>query len=268
MTTTPLTVAPMRWSVPYADTLSRVGRYCVAGGLIGFAIGNMIVGDFIAGRGPVWPAGAPGKVAFAYVTAALLLVAAAWIIRGMRGIWPLVCVSATIAVWALLRNLPLALADHQLGGAWTNLGKSLALSGGMLGVAASLLGAHPSESHDSRRARLDLVGRCSLGAFFLLAGIQHFLFAPFVQTLVPAWVPAPLFWTYVAGVGLIASGVGLVLPPTKRLAAAMSGMMVLTWLIVLHIPRGLAMNNQNEWTAVIEALTFGGIALAMARREQ
>jgi uncharacterized membrane protein len=258
-TTAPLSVAPARWSVPYADTLARVGRFCFAGGMIGFAIGNVMVGDFIVGRPPAWPAGLPGKAAFAYVTAALFIVAAVWVARGARTIWPLVCVSATIAAWAFLRNVPLAIADHQFGGAWTNLGKALALSGGTLGVAASLLRGEPSE----RSTRLDLVGRCSLGAFFVMAGIQHFKFAPFVQTLVPAWIPAPLLWTYVGGVALFASGIGLMLPPTKRFAAAFSGLMLLTWVIVLHIPRGLTINNQNEWTAVIEALTFGGIALAM-----
>jgi uncharacterized membrane protein len=266
MTTAALPAAPARWSVPYAATLARIGRLCFAGALIAFAIANVVAGDFIPGRAPVWPAGMPGRLAFAYATAALLLVAAVFILRGSRAIWPLAVVAASVAAWALARNLPAALADHQLGGAWTMLGKSLTLSGGVLGVAASVRRAagEPIE----RWATLDAVGRWSLGAFFVLAGVQHFLFAQFVKTLVPAWIPGALLWTYVAGVALIASGVGLALRPTARLAAALSGSLVLTWLFVLHIPRGVTMNNQNEWTAVIEALAFGGMAWAMASAER
>ena len=148
------------------------------------------------------------------------------------------------------------------------LGKSLALSGGSLGVAASLIAADDAGEPTRGWAVLDTIGRCSLGAFFLLAGVQHFLFAPFVATLVPAWIPGALSWTYVAGGALIASGLGLALPPTSRLAAALSGLMILTWLVVLHIPRALAMNDRNEWTAVIEALAFAGIALSMVLRRR
>ena len=267
MTTTSVPVEePMRGSVPRARTIARVGRLCFAGALVGFAIANVLVGDFIPGRAPAWPAGMPGRLVFACATALLLLVAAVWIVRGARSIWPLVGVSATIVLWALLRQLPVALADHHLGGAWTSLGKALALAGGTLGVAASMRDA-AGASGDERNARFDAVGRWSLGAFFLLAGIQHFLFAQFVKTLVPAWIPGAIVWTYIAGAALIASGVGLVLPPTRRIAAAMSGAMVLTWLFVLHIPRGVTMNNQNEWTAVVEALAFGGIAWAMVARD-
>jgi uncharacterized membrane protein len=263
MTTVSLPATAVRWSVPYAGTLSRIGRLCFAGALVGFAVANVVIGDFVAGRAPVWPAGMPGRLAFAYASAALFVVAAAWIARGSRAIWPLVIVAATIAGWALLRNIPAALADHQLGGAWTMLGKSIALAGGALGVAASMRRA--AGDPPERWTTLDAIGRWSLGAFFFLAGIQHFLFAQFVKTLVPAWIPGSLFWTYLAGAALFASGVGLAVRPTSRHAAALSGAMVLTWLFVLHIPRGVSMNDQNEWTAVIEALAFGGMAWAMVR---
>ena len=56
------------------------------------------------------------------------------------------------------------------------------------------------------------------------------------------------------------------LPPTSRLAAALVGAMIFTWLLVLHIPRGITMRNQNEWTAVLEALAFSGIAFALVVR--
>ena len=42
-----------------------------------------------------------------------------------------------------------------------------------------------------------------------------------VATLVPAWIPNPTFWTYFAGVALIAGGIGLVLVATSRLAATL-----------------------------------------------
>ena len=80
--------------------------------------------------------------------------------------------------------------------------------------------------------------------------------------LVPAWIPGHMFWTYFAGVALIAGGVGLLLPQTARLAAALSGVMIFLWVVLLHVPRAMAATDaqsRNEWTAVFEALAISGI---------
>ncbi|MDB4884350.1 MAG: DoxX [Gemmatimonadetes bacterium] len=257
-------------SIPYPDVLARFGRSCFALALIAFGVTSFIAGDFVAGRAPAWPAGVGGGAWWAYFSGAVFVIAGLAILTGRHAVRAAFVSSALVFAWALLRHLPLVAADHGLGGAWTNLGKALALSGGALGIAASIMWT--SASADAREpsarhaATLNLIGRCSLGAFLLLAGIQHFLFAQFVATLVPAWIPGAMFWTYLAGVSLIAGGIGLAIPMTSRLAAALVGVMVFTWLLVLHIPRGISMNNQNEWTAVIEALAFSGIAFSLVAR--
>ena len=259
-------------TVPSADALARFGRRCFALSLVGFGVANFVAGDFVAGRAPAWPAGLPGRLVWAYFTGVLFITTGLRILHGRDAVRAALVASGMIAAWALLRHLPLVAADRQLGGAWTNFGKALALSGGALGVAAlvlwSVASAAGAEASDRNAARLHLIARCLLGAFLVIAGIQHFLFAPFVATLVPAWIPGASFWTHFAGAALIAGGVGLALPLTSRIAAALVGAMVFTWLLVLHIPRGIAMNNQNEWTAVLEALAFSGIAFALVARPQ
>jgi uncharacterized membrane protein len=254
-------------TLPYTRHLARFGRICFGLALVAFGVASFAVGDFVAGRAPAWPAGIPGRLAWVYVAFVALSAAGVAIIRERHAVRGALVAAAMVFVWALLRQLPVAMADHQLGGAWTNLGKALALSGGAIGVAGSVLLERGDV--DARRAgTLHLIGRCSLGAFLVLAGTQHFLFTQFVVTLVPAWIPGATFWTYLAAVALIAGGIGLVIPRTSRLAAALVGAMIFTWLLVLHIPRGIAMNNRNEWTAVIEALAFSGIAFALTARRQ
>jgi uncharacterized membrane protein len=252
-------------AITWSDALARAGRVCFAIALVAFAVVSVAAGDFVAGRAPAWPAGVPFQLMFVDFAAVLFVVAAIGVVRRWRSTWPLFAAAGWIFIWALLRQLPAAVADGQLGGAWTMLGKALALSGGALGVAASLHATEVDESMQGWPA-LDAIARGSLGAFFLLAGIQHFLFAPFVATLVPAWIPGALPWTYVAGSALIASGIGLAFPPTSRLAATLSGLMLLGWLFVLHLPRAIAIGDRNELTAAIEALAFAGIALSLVAR--
>ena len=272
MSSLPLHALPRRASgavtIPRADALARVGRFAVGLAITAFGVANFVVGDFVAGRAPAWPPGVPGQLAFAYVSGLALVIAGLCIVTGRSASRAAMFVAALIGMWAFVRQLPVALADEHFGGQWTNLGKALTFSGGMIGVAGSFALATPFASYGEiyRAWTLRALGRASLGAFLTTAGIQHFLFATFVATLVPSWIPNPLFWTYFAGVALIAGGLGLVNAATSRLAATLVGLMVLTWLFVLHIPRGVTMNTQNEWTAVIEALGVSGIALALVQR--
>ena len=252
-------------AIPRADLLSRFGRFAVGLALIGFGAANFVVGDFVAGRAPAWPAGLPGQLGWAYLTGFLLIAAGLCIVTGRWAVRAALVAAALIGAWAFLRQIPHAMLDAQFGGEWTKLGKALTFSGGLVGVAGSftLYSPHSTDADIHRAWLMRAVGRLSLGAFLVASGVQHFLFTPFVATLVPAWIPGPIFWTYFAAVALIAGGIGLVLAVTSRLAATLVGLMVLTWFFVLHIPRGLTMNNQNEWTAVIEALGVSGIALAL-----
>ena len=101
----------------------------------------------------------------------------------------------------------------------------------------------------------------------IVFGIDHFLYAEGVATLVPDWIPFHLFWTYFAGAALIGAGVSIVLRIQVKLVGILAGTMIFTWLLLLHIPRAVIMpelQNGNEITSVFQALAFSGIAFVLA----
>jgi uncharacterized membrane protein len=243
------------------DKLAPIGRLFFAVSLAAFGVQQFLFGEFVPGRAPAWPDGAPGRLAWAYVTGALFAATGAAIAVHKKTREAAFVAAALIFAWAVLRNVPLALADKGYGVAWTNLGKGLVLTGGVLAVAA-LVDANPA---------FTWAGRLTLGAFMISSGIQHFLFPQFVKTLVPAWIPpSQIFWTYFAAVALIAGGLGLMVPWTTRLAALLSSLMIFLWVLLLHVPRALAASDaaqvKNEWIAVFEALAFSGLAFVLARK--
>jgi uncharacterized membrane protein YphA (DoxX/SURF4 family) len=245
------------------DKLPPVGRLFFAASLAAFGVQQFLFGDFVAGRAPAWPEGAPGRLAWAYLTGAALVAIGIAIAAGKKTRPAAFVAAGLIFVWAVLRNVPLALVDKGYGAAWTNLGKGLVLTGGVLAVAA-LAKADPA---------FTWAGRVTLGAFMISSGIQHFLFPQFVKTLVPAWIPpSQIFWTYFAAVALIAGGLGLMVPWATRLAALLSGLMIFLRVLLLHIPRALAAPDaaqvKNEWIAVFEALAFSGLAFVLTARSE
>lgn len=243
--------------------MTLVGRRIFAVSFIAFGLLQFLYADFVPGRPPAWPEQLYGGWIWAFATGAWFVLAGAALLVDRHVPLAGCSIAVLVLAWAVTRNMPLALADASFGGAWTRVGKAVALSGGALAVAASARG------RDRRHAAPLLIAGCAaLGAFLIASGVQHFLFPAVVDTLVPAWIPAPRFWTYFAAVALIAGGCGLMLPKTRWLAGLSVGLMLLTWLFVLHVPRALmapVANRRNEWTAVFEALAFSGIALLLTR---
>jgi len=263
------------------EALVPAGQSFVAVSLVAFGIQQFLWGDFVPGRALPWPEGVPGRLVWAYLSGAGLIATGAAILLAIAqpsttvvrtARIAAVCIGAVILLWAGVRHLPAVAADAWLGGEWTRLGKALMLFGGTLAVAGALPrsgGSHAGVARVSEATEaLIYTGRVCLGAFFILCGVQHFIWTEFVASLVPAWIPGPFFWTYFAGIALIAGGAGMLFPPTASLAARLSALMVFLWVLMLHIPRAVtaleAASSQSEWMAVFEALAVSGIALAVA----
>lgn len=250
------------------DKLVTVGRSFFAIALVGLAIEHFIFGDFMTARAPRFPASLPGGLAWAYVSGVAFAVIGAALLTGRRARVAGILAGTLIFAWALLRNIPLVAADAFLGGVWTNAGKSLVFFAGAFAVA----GTQPpvEASRDTRllrfvngRSGFLRLGRIALGAFFVMTGIQHYVHTPFVASLIPGWFPGdPVFWTYFAGVALVAGGVGMNVPWTAGSAALLSGLMVFAWFWIVHLPRAFV--SVSDGMAVFEALAVAGLAFVLA----
>ena len=67
--------------------------------------------------------------------------------------------------------------------------------------------------------RIRIVLAIALGIPFIMIGVEHFLRpAPF-DTIVPAYLGFPRFWTLASGIAEVLLGIGIMLPPCRRWAA-------------------------------------------------
>ncbi len=234
--------------------------------MVGFGALQLLTGGYIRLVPPL-PAWVPGPSLWAYETGILLIAAGVAIGIGRKARWAAAVLGALLVLAILLLHLPKAATNPLLGFMWTNPAKALAMLGGVIILA----GALPDDEAGSGLARLFRklapLGPLFLGGFLILGGIQHFVYLDFVTKLVPSWVPGPRFWVYFTGTALIAGGVGMLLPRTARLAALMTGIMILLWVLLLHIPRAVAdPHNPGETSGVFEALAFSGVAFILAER--
>jgi len=149
-------------------------------------------------------------------------------------------------------------------GSWANAFKIFALSACAFIVASSL--PQVGEFTTGFEGVLP-AGKYFLALTILIFGIEHFIYIGFVPSLVPKWIPFPVFWTYFTGVALIAAGLGILLNIQRQLAAKLLGIMLLIWVIILHIPRAWANPkgmHGNEIVSVFETLAFSSAAFILS----
>lgn len=238
------------------DGWNRVGRI-----LFGVAILLFGLLYLFHARGA---APAPGPPWTAETGVLAWLIGAGFVVAGVciLSMWAreaAVLVAAAFLLRALF-HVPRLFAHLHDPGRWTIMFEVLALGAIALVLAGELEALH-SRSWES----LEIAGRFFFAISLVVFGVQHFMYAKFIATLIPAWIPGHLFWAYFVGVAFIAAALSIATKVKGSLAASLLAWMFLLWFVVLHAPRvAAAPHNGNEWTSAMVALAMGGGSLLLA----
>jgi len=219
---------------------SRLGRIVFAAGIAAIATQNLVYRDFLAGLQPA-PAWLPARSALAVLVGLLALGFAVAIVsdrglrRGARGL------AALLALSLLALHVP-RIISHPSGGTWAPAFEVIAL--GSVAVALALP-ASPA-------------GRLGFGASLLVFGLFHFVYLDYIVSVIPAWIPAHMFWALATGVAHLAAGASLVANRKVQLAATLLTIMFGSWVVLLHIPRAVAHPAADEFTSLFIAIAMCG----------
>jgi len=251
--------------------LTKAGRlfYAVAIAATGFQ--QLFYGQFSRMLFPTWPIHVPGIRWIADFGSLLLIYAGGLLLFSRKILLVSLALGGCLLILFLFSYVPYDLFIFPFPktfGIWTNALKELALSGGAFIIAGSATEDRENNSSLFRLlSKLIPIGRIFFSVTMISFGIMHLLYTDMISQLVPGWIPAHIFWTYLAGLSLIASGVAIILKIGSKLAAVLLGSMILVWLIFLHIPRAVSQpftDRGNEVISAFSALAFSGIAFAIA----
>ena len=245
--------------------LRHFGRILFATGIAAFGIQYIMYGRYLGGLPPV-PPWTPGGTTGAYLVGVFLIVAAVsiaaqWNVRlfaVLLGTLFLFCV-----VFLHLQHFSDVL--HK-GNDRTRALEPLALA------AAAFILAETHASNSSRspawHAATKFTVKPARFVFvftLIIFGWQHFEYAAYLATLVPAWLPFHLSWIYFTGAGFIVAGACIAFKILGRLAASALGLMFFLWVVTLHAPRVYAsLHNGDEWSSLFVALAMAGASFLIA----
>jgi len=245
--------------------LLHLGRLFLAISLTAFGIQYLLYGRFVGGLPPV-PPWTPGGAVGAYLVGTFLIAAAVCI----GGNWKARLAATLVGILLFLCVVLLHFLQFSpiiySGVARTRALEPLSLAGAAFVLASALpLGPSRSSARNSYSGILRKLGLILFALPMLIFGLQHFLYAPFIATLIPAWIPARLFFAYSTGIAFLAAGASMLANIFGRLAAILLGVMFLFWTLFLHAPRVAAsLHNGDEWSSFFVALAFSGSSFIVA----
>jgi uncharacterized membrane protein len=240
--------------------LLRIGRLLFALSVVSSGIYQLVTGRYV-NLVPVNPAHLPPPWQPYLFGVLFVLIGAGLLVRRTVSV-------AAIALAVLLLvlffgfGLPVALKHASTGYVWVDPLMELAILGGVCLAAAR--GGGPGNSLDRVFETGTRFVPLALGAFLVYCGLSHFPYAKYVASLIPPWIPGHMFWTYFAAIALIAGGIGVLVPGTARLAATLSGIMLFSWVFLVHIPLAINTHTVSEVSRGFQALQDSAVAFMLA----
>lgn len=237
------------------------GLFAVAFASLGIL--SLSYGNFVP-LGQPFPGWMPGREAWIYGSALLVLAASAGLCFQRSAVTGALALGAYEAVWAVICATQIP-ANPASVGAWYPFCEALtALAGAW--ILYSILRRQSVASQRSVRLAQVLFGLTC--AFY---GWSHFSYADYTAGMVPDWLPGRLGFAYLTGVGHIAAGIGIIIGFLPRLAATLEALMMslfglLVWVssFFAHPRPAWATPPQNQWSELVVSLVLAAAAWVVA----
>ncbi len=250
------------------DKLVALAPVFIATALATFAPEHFRGPDFVANMVPSYM---PFRPYWAYLVGCALLAAALSITFRKVERASTTTLGAMFFLFVAMLFIPAALRHPQDRFTWTLVLRESSFCAGAWSLAAVCWrSAAPAFS----RALL-VYARIVLGIAAIFYGVMHFLHPHLalgvpLELKLPAWIPAPIVWAWLAGLILVASGLALLANKWPHHAAAAIGAVMTFFTVLLygtllvHAFWGTADAVSEAINYVADTMLYAGSALALA----
>ena len=231
----------------------RTGSYLLAIAILAFGIEQFIFMHPLTAFIPITPQ-VQKPVLIAVITGLLFIAAGLRLIFNISGVYTAWFPCTLFFLLCVLLHLPGLVKDIHNGGEWTVCFELIALGSGAMVAVASTCRKY--------NYQWIFIARILFGVSLIVFSGLHFIYADYIATLIPAWIPFHLFWAYFFGVAFFATALSLLLQLIVRASTVLLATMFFIWVLVLHLPRCLHNpKTEAEWTSLFVALAMGATAI-------
>jgi uncharacterized membrane protein len=246
------------------DKIMPFGRVFFAITMAVFGTDHLVDAAEIA---PLVPSWMPAHLFWIYLVGIALIAAALSIVLKRYAKLAASLLGGMLLVFVVSMHIPNIVAQPGALLFWMTGLRDIAFSGGAFALAGSLSGPALADGVSG----LVTLGRFFVGIPAIVFGVEDFLhptLAPGVplDKIMPPWIPGQLFWAYLAGTVLVASGACILVNRKARQAATWLGIMILLLVLFVYLPI-LVANASNIGEGLnyfVDTLAFSGTALVLA----
>ena len=240
------------------------GRYLFALAIIGIGLVHFVTGNFPSSLLPV-PA-MTGRLLLVYLIGFVFCAGGISLFFERVALTGAIIIGTTFLILFLFPHLPKLLSNVTDPGEWTVAAETLALCCGAF-IVASVLAVknHSTIKLNSLLSKALKLAPYVFALSLIVFAVQHYLYAKFISAIVPSWMPAPMFLSYLVMIVFIITSFSILFNIQRRNSALVFGSMFLIMFLILHIPR--VINNphlETEWTSMFIALAMSGIGFMLA----
>lgn len=247
--------------------LTAFGPVFVASALAAFAGEHFTIAPTLARMVPKF---LPGRLFIAYFVGVALFAAALSFVARRYVRWAALGVALNFGLFALLMDLPSAIAHPAVRMAWSLAARESTFAIGGLALFATMT----RDSHTGRTAVLATIIRIWTAAVLVFYGFENALFPTFSpgvpsQIPTPVWVPLATAITCATGVLVIIFGLAMFAEKYAGGAAARCGLLMAVLTAAIYVPQwAIARDTPQQVLGinfVFDTLLFAGTMLVIAR---
>lgn len=208
----------------------------VAIGVIGFVSG---------GFAPIWagvPRRLPERQVLAYICALVALLCGAGLLWRRTAVPAALVLFVYLLVWTMLFKVPFIIGQPLVEVSYQTCGENAVMiaAAWVLYVEFARRRLFPAGAVGLRSAHV------LYGLALIAFGFSHFAYLNLTAPLVPAWLPAPVFWAYLTGAVYLATGVALVTGFLSRIGALLAAVQIILITLLVWGP-GAAEGRFGPW---------------------
>lgn len=229
-----------------------------------FGTEHLVDASDIAQAVPSWM---PAHLFWTYLVGVALIAAALSIVVNRHARLAATLLGSMLLVFVALIHVPNIVGQHGARLFSMIALRDTAFSGGAFALAGSL----SRRPHSEGMPGLVTLARFFVGIPAIVFGVEDILHPTIVPgvplaRLTPTWIPGHIFWSYLSGAVLVATGACILVNVKARLAATYLGIMILLLMLFVYLPILIAepLSIANGLNYFFDTLVLSGAALVLA----
>ncbi|MGN6516323.1 MAG: DoxX family membrane protein [Rhizomicrobium sp.] len=243
---------------------ARLGRLMFAIAWVALGIESLVRGIPVM-RLEAWDKSWPGYMAVGYISGAVVLLAGIGLMWAERAKLSASVLAILTFLWTVGLHLTRLVPTIFHSGYWEGFAECFAVFGAAWVLVSIMPPRLITNTWDRILDNGIPIGRICFGLALLVFGAMHFIYLDFTAGFIPAWFPHRELLAEFTGAAHIAAGLAILSGVLARLGATLAGIMYLSWVLVLHIPRVVTMpKDPFEWNGAFVATMLSGAAFIVA----